>query len=149
MPAKKYRVTLMDHEREHLEGLIARGSMAARKASHARILLHADEDCDAGYFKDEDIADVLHVGRVTVERVRKRFVEEGLRAALVPKPRSRHRPKKLDGKAEAFLVATACSAAPEGCKDWTLQLLADRLVACQIVESISAEAVRQVLKKTC
>ena len=69
MPAKKIEHT-DDHEREHLEGLIARGSMAARKASHARILLHADEDCDAGYFKDA----VLHVGRVTVERVRKRFV---------------------------------------------------------------------------
>ena len=146
IPAKKYRVTLTDHERARLKGLITSRSMAARKASHARILLHADEDCDAGYSKDEDIAAVLHVGRVTVERVRKRLVEEGLRSALVPKPRRRHRPKKLDGQAEAFLVATACSAAPAGRKDWTLQLLADRLVTCQIVESISAEAVRQVLK---
>jgi transposase len=147
MPGKKYRVKLTDEEREHLEGLISRGAMAVRKANHARILLHADEDSDAGYFKDEDIADVLHVGRVTVERVRKRFVEEGLESALNPKPRTRHRPKKLDGEAEAFLVATACSAAPEGRKDWTLQLLADRLVECQIVDSISAEAVRHVLKK--
>jgi transposase len=148
MPGKKYRVKLTDEEREQLEGLISRGTMAARKANHARILLHADEGSDAGYFKDEDIADVLHVGRVTVERVRKRFVEEGLESALNPKPRTRHRPKKLDGEAEAFLVATACSAAPDGRNDWTLQLLADRLVECQIVDSISAEAVRQVLKKT-
>jgi transposase len=148
MPAKIYRVKLTEQEREHLEGLISSGKTAARKTSHARILLHADEGCEAGYFKDEDIAEVLHVGRVTVERVRKRFVEEGLESALNPKPRTRHRAKKLDGKAEAFLVATACSAAPEGRKDWTLQLLADRLVECQIVESISAEAVRQVLKKT-
>jgi len=113
MPGKKYRVKLTDEERDHLEGLISRGTMAARKANHARILLHADEGSDAGYFKDEDIADVLHVGRVTVERVRKRFVEEGLESALNPKPRTRHRPKKLDGEAEAFLVATACSAAPD------------------------------------
>ena len=148
MPAKKYRVKLSDEEREYLEGLISRGRMAARKASHARILLHADEGAEAGYFKDEDIADVLHVGRVTVERVRRRFVEEGLASALNPKPRTRHRTKKLDGKAEAFLVATACSPAPDGRKDWTLQLLANRLVECQIVDSISAEAVRQVLKKT-
>ena len=148
MPGKKYRVKLTDKEREQLEGLISRGAMAARKATHARILLHADEGADAGYFKDEDIADILHVGRVTVERVRKRFVEEGLESALNPKPRTRHRAKKLDGEAEAFLVATACSAAPDGRNDWTLQLLADRLVECRIVDSISAEAVRQVLKKT-
>jgi transposase len=148
MPGKKYRVKLTNEEREHLEGLISRGTVAARKATHARILLHADESSDAGYFKDEDIAEVLHIGRVTVERVRKRFVEEGLESALIPKPRTRHRPKKLDGEAEAFLVATACSKAPEGRTDWTLQLLADRLVECQVVDSISAEAVRQVLKKT-
>ncbi len=148
MPAKKYRVNLTHEERHYLEGLISTGKVAARKASHARILLHANEGGDEGYFKDEDIAEVLNVGRVTVERVRKRFVEQGLESALNPKPHSRHRTKKLDGEAEAFLVATACSAAPEGRKDWTLQLLADRLVECQIVESISAEAVRLVLKKT-
>jgi transposase len=148
MPGKIYRVKLTDEERAYLEGLISHGTVAARKANHARILLHADESTDAGYFKDGDIAEVLHVGRVTVERVRKRFVEEGLESALNPKPRTRHRSKKLDGKAEAFLVATACSAAPEGRKDWTLQLLADQLIECQIVDSISAEAVRQVLKKT-
>jgi transposase len=148
MPGKKYRVKLTEEERGYLSGLISSGTMSARKASHARILLHADEGCDGGYFIDEDIAAILHVGRVTVERVRRRFVEEGLESALNPKPRSRHRPKKLDGEAEAFLVATACSAAPEGRKDWTLQLLADRLVECRMVDSISAEAVRQVLKKT-
>jgi len=148
MPGKKYRVKLTNEEREYLEELISRGTVAARKANHARILLHADENNDAGYFKDEDIAEVLHIGRVTVERVRKRFVEEGLESALNPKPHTRHRTKKLDGKAEAFLVATACSAAPEGRTDWTLQLLADKLIECQIVDSISAEGVRQVLKKT-
>ena len=148
MPGKKYRVNLTDEERDYLEGLISRGTLAARKANHARILLHADEGNDEGYFKDQDIAEIVHFGRVTVERVRKRFVEEGLESALNPKPRTRHRTKKLDGEAEAFLVATACSMPPEGRKDWTLQLLADQLVECQIVESISAEAVRQTLKKT-
>ena len=148
MSAKKYRVTLTDKEREQLEGLISSGKTAARKVNHARILLHADEDCEAGYYIDADIAELLHVGLVTVERVRKRFVEEGLESALNPKPRTRFRTKKLDGKGEAFLVATACSAAPEGRADWTLRLLADRLVECQIVESISAEGVRQILKKT-
>lgn len=148
MSAKKYRVTLTDKEREQLEGLISSGKTAARKVNHARILLHADEDCEAGYYIDADIAGLLRVGLVTVERVRKRFVEEGLESALNPKPRTRFRTKKLDGKGEAFLVATACSAAPEGRADWTLQLLADRLVECQIVESISAEGVRQILKKT-
>lgn len=148
MPAKKYRVKLSDEERDYLEGLISRGTTAARKATHARILLHADEGSDAGYFRDKDIAEVLQVGRVTVERVRKRFVEEGLESAINPKPHTRYRSKKLDGEAEAFLVATACSTAPEGRNNWTLQLLADRLVECQIVDSISAEAVRQVLKKT-
>ena len=148
MPAKKYRVKLTDGERDYLKGLISRGTTAARKATHARILLHADEGSDAGYFRDEDIAEVVQVGRVTVERVRKRFVEEGLESAINPKPRTRYRSKKLDGEAEAFLVATACSTAPEGRNDWTLQLLADRLIECQIVDSISAEAVRQVLKKT-
>ena len=148
MPAKKFRVNLSDEERHYLERLISTGTVAARKATHARILLHADEGADEGYFKDEDIAEALNVGRVTVERVRKRFVEQGLESALNPKPHTHHRSKKLDGEAEAFLVATACSPAPEGRKDWTLQLLADRLVECQIVESISAEAVRLVLKKT-
>ena len=148
MPGKQYRVKLTDEERKYLEELISHGTVAARKANHARILLHADESSDAGYFKDIDIAEVLHVGRVTVERVRKRFVEEGLESALNPKPRTRHRAKKLDGKAEAFLVATACSSAPEGRANWTLQLLADKLIECQIVDSISHEAVRQVLKKT-
>jgi len=83
-----------------------------------------------------------------VERVRKRFVLEGLDSALNPKVQKRRKAKKLDGEAEAFLIATACSAAPEGRSDWTLQLLADRLVECNIVDSISGECVRQTLKKT-
>ena len=119
-----------------------------RKIAHAQILIHADESRATGSLKDADIAQAIQVSRLTVERVRKRFVEEGMESALNPKVQARRRAKKLDGKAEAFLVATACSAAPEGCRDWTLQLLADRLVECEIVDSISGETVRQALKKT-
>lgn len=148
MPAKKYRVRLATEERDYLKQLIRKGKTSARKITHAQILIHADEARAKGALKDADIAQAIHVSRLTVERVRKRFVEEGMEAALNPKVQARRRPKKLDGKAEAFLVATACSAAPEGRRDWTLQLLADRLVECEIVDSISGETVRQALKKT-
>ena len=148
MPAKKYRVTLTAAERDDLKQLIRKGRIAARKIAHAQILIHADEGRATGARKDADIAQAIHVSRMTVERVRKRFVLEGLESALNPKVQARRRPKKLDGKAEAFLVATACSAAPEGRSDWTLRLLADRLVKCEIVDSISGETVRQALKKT-
>ncbi len=148
MPAKKYRVKLTAEEHDYLKQLIRKGKMSARKISHAQILIHADEGRATGSLKDADIAQAIHVSRLTVERVRKRFVEEGLESALNPKVQARRRAKKLDGKAEAFLVATACSSAPDGRSDWTLQLLADRLVECEIVDSISGETVRQTLKKT-
>ena len=112
------------------------------------MLLHADEASASGSLKDAEIAKAIHTSRLTVERVRKRFVTEGLDSALNPKVQKHRKPKKLDGKAESFLIATACSAAPAGRSDWTLQLLADRLVECNIVDSISGECVRQTLKKT-
>ena len=111
------------------------------------MLLHADEASASGSLKDTEIAKAIHTSRLTVERVRKRFVTEGLDSALNPKVQKHRKPKKLDGKEESFLIATACSAAPEGRSDWTLQLLADRLVECNIVDSISGECVRQTLKK--
>lgn len=148
MPAKKYRVTLTQEERENLKDLISQGKIAVRKLIHAQVLLHADEASMSESLKDADIAKAIHTSRLTVERVRKRFVLEGLESALNPKVQTHRKPKKLDGEAEAFLIATACSVAPEGRTDWTLQLLADRLIECQIVNSISAECVRQTLKKT-
>lgn len=148
MPAKKYRVTLTQEERENLTDLISQGKIAVRKLIHAQVLLHADEASISESLKDADIAKAIHTSRLTVERVRKRFVLEGLESALNPKVQTHRKPKKLDGEAEAFLIATACSVAPEGRTDWTLQLLADRLIECQIVNSISAECVRQTLKKT-
>ncbi len=148
MMVKKYRVTLTKAERDGLTELTSRGKIAARKLIHAQILLHGDEASQDGSLKDTEIAKAVHCSCLTVARVRKRFVEEGIESALNPKVQTRHRAKKLDGEGEAFLIATACSSAPEGRSDWTLQLLAERLIECHIVDSISAEAVRQTLKKT-
>ncbi len=140
--AKRYLVTLSDDERAHLLALTKQGKIAARKLTRAHILLQAD----AGVV-DTAIATALHVGTATVERIRKRFVEEGLDAALSERPRPGGQ-RKLDGKQEAFLIALACSTPPEGRQCWTMQLLADRLVAVQVVEAISDETVRRTLKKT-
>ena len=148
MPAKKYRVKLTADERDYLKQLLSKGKASARKITHAQILLHADESVPEGSFKDEDISKAVHISRLTVERVRKRFVEENLASAINPKVQARRRPHKLDGEAEAFLIATACSSSPEGYGDWTLQLLANKLVECEIVDSISGETVRKTLKKT-
>ena len=147
MPAKKYRVRLSAEEQEELKGLVSRGRAAAYKQTHARILLLVDEAQEGGAMKDEDIARALKVGSATVERVRRRGVEEGVEAALGRRQQVNRRPRKLDGEGEAHLVAMACSQPPEGRAGWTLQLLADRLVGCEIVDSISAETVRQTLKK--
>ena len=141
MPKKKYLVTLTDSERTHLQQLLRGGQAATRKLTRARILLKA-----ADGWPDQRIADALSIGRATVERTRQRFVEENL-GALDERPRPGNTPK-LDAKAEARLIAEACSTAPEGHQRWTLQLLADRVVQLQLAESYSYEAVRRVLKKT-
>lgn len=148
MPAKIYRVNLTEPERQLLRDLIRKGRAAARKQTHARVLLLGDESSPGGSKKDREIVDTLGVGLRTVERVRQRFVEEGLDSAINPKPRTAHRSKRLDGKAEAFLIAAACSPAPQGRTEWTLQLLADRLVECEMVDRVSKETVRKTLKKT-
>ena len=141
MPKKKYLVTLSEAEREQLEQLLRGGTTATRKLTRARILLKAAEG-----WTDERIAEALAVGRATVERTRERFVECNLEA-LHERPRPGKTPK-LDEKAQARLIAEACSAAPEGCQRWTLQLLAERVVALELAESYSYESVRRVLKKT-
>ena len=141
MPKKKYLVTLTEDERTQLEQLLRGGKVATRKATRARLLLKASEG-----WPDQRIAEALNIGRATVERTRQRFVEENL-AALDERPRPGNKPK-LDAKAEARLIAEACSAAPEGRPRWTLQLLADRVVQLQLADSYSYEAVRRVLKKT-
>jgi transposase len=141
MPKKKYLVTLTADERTQLQQLLRGGEAATRKVTRARILLKASEG-----WPDQRIAEALNIGRATVERTRQRFVEENL-AALDERPRPGNKPK-LDAKAEARLIAEACSAAPEGRERWTLQLLADRVVQLQLADSYSYEAVRRVLKKT-
>jgi transposase len=145
---KRYRVTLEAEERQHLRDLIAAGQAAARKLSHARILLKADAAEGGPAWPDHRIADALEVSAATVERVRQRFVEQGLDAALDRKRRERPaREIKLDGRAEARLIALACSPPPLGRAVWTMQLLADKLVELEVVDSISDETVRLALKK--
>jgi len=146
---KRYKVTLDAGERQALSDLIAAGRAAARKLAHARILLKADAAEGGPAWPDDRIAEALEVSVATVERVRQRFVEEGLDAALDRKPREHPaRPPKLDGRAEARLIALACSAPPDGRKAWTMKLLADKLVELEVVDSISDETVRLTLKKT-
>jgi len=146
---KKYKVTLTDEERQHLHDLIAAGTAAAKKLAHARILLKADAAPGGPGWDDQQIADAVEVSTDTVARVRQRFVEQGLEAALVRKRQDRpSRERKLDGRAEARLLALACSAPPDGHKEWTMKLLADRLVELEVVDTLSDETVRRVLKKT-
>ncbi len=140
--AKKYHVNLSSGEREQLQGLLHKGKLSVRKVKRAQILLAAD----SGQI-DEAIAQTLQVHVNTVERVRKRFVEGGIDHALSEGYRPGGK-SKLDGKGEAVLVALACSDPPAGRAQWTMQLLADRLVSLGIVEQISDETVRTHLKKT-
>jgi transposase len=146
---KKYRVTLIAEEREQLHGLLARGKADVRKLKHAQILLKADEAAGGPGWADERIAEALAVGRATVERVRRRFVEEGLASALSPyRGGKRIYTRKLDGEQEAHLIALACSPPPAERGRWTLRLLAGRMVELGYVDTLSYETVRQTLKKT-
>lgn len=142
MPAKKYIVTLTNEERQKLLTLTRAGEISARKMKRAQILLKADES-----WKDKDIIAALNTSRSTVERIRKRYVEGGLDKALNEDPRPGAK-RKLDGRAEAHLIALACSDPPDDSDHWALRLLADELIELGLVESISHEAVRQYLKKT-
>ena len=157
---KKYRVQLTEEEQQELRALVSKGRAAAYKQTHARILLLSNEGHGGGAMQDEEIGRSLahfkQVGTATVERVRRRCVEEGVAAALGRKEQLNRRQKKLDGQGEAHpvsstgqaLVALACAEPPPGRVSWTLKLLADRLVEWEIVASISPETVRQTLKKT-
>jgi len=144
----KYKVTLTDEERTELEGLISAGRAAARKLCRARILLKADAGPGGPAWDDGRISEALQVGRATVERVRKQFVEYGMDVALERKKPEREYERRLDGQGEARLIALACSQVPEGRERWTLQLLADRMVALSYVPALSRDTVRRALKKT-
>ena len=145
---KKYRVTLTSEERADLKRMTRTGKAAATKLAHARILLLADEASGSPARSDGQIIEALSVSKNTVCRVRERFVEQGFESALVRKPSARTYARKLDGRGEAHLIALACSDPPAGRADWTLQMLADRLVAMGHADTLSYETVRQVLKKT-
>ncbi len=142
MPKKLYRVNLSEEERESLLSMTSKGKIKARQLKRAMILLKANEG-----LSDPQIMAALNVSRPCVERVRKRYVTGGLEKAINEDPRPGQR-RKLDGRAEATLIATACSQVPDGYEYWTLRLLANRMVELAVVESISHETIRQTLKKT-
>jgi transposase len=145
---KKYKITLTAEERKSLQELISAGKAASKKLLHARILLKADASATGPAWIDARIAEAFEVSTRTVERLRERFVEQGLEGALGRKPQDRpSREPVLDGKAEARLIALACSTPPQGRIRWTLRLLADRLVELEVVDTISTETVRRTLKK--
>jgi hypothetical protein len=146
---KKNPVSLSEDDRGRLESLIAHGHAPARELTHARILLKADEGEDAPAWSDVKIADALEISRSTVFRVRSRFVEQGLEAALVHRrPKNTKPPPKLDGSQQAHLIALACSEPPKGRERWSLRLLADRFVGLGCAqEPISRELIRRTLKK--
>ena len=142
MARKKYYVNLNEEEVQKLEEMTSKGTMKVREFKRAMILLKANQDKT-----DAQIMDEIEVSRPTVERIRKRYVEGGIERALNEDPRP-GQARKLDGRGEAVLIATACSEAPKGHAQWTLRLLAGKLVELEVVESISHETVRQTLKKT-
>ena len=145
---KIHRLILTAAERGELEQLVSKGKAAARTLTHARILLKADEGVGGPRWTDDAIAVALDVHRSTVERVRIRCVEEGVAAALRPRPSPQLHLRKLDGEQEAHLVALACSPPPHGRGRWSMRLLADKLVELEIVDASSYETVRRTLKKT-
>jgi hypothetical protein len=144
---KKYVVRLTEEERGRLETLVRRGRAHTRKLLYARILLKADAD-GPDRRTDERIAGALEVSTATVARERRRFCEDGLEVALMPKKPGRPRRRVLDGRAEAHLIALSCSDPPEGRERWSMRLLADRMVELGHVEALSHETVRRTLKKT-
>jgi transposase len=146
---KQYPVILTTPERDQLKRMLAAGTESARKLTHARILLKADQGPDGPGWVDHAIAEAVEVSQPTISRVRKQYVEHGLEAALNRRPPSREYMRKLDGVQEAKLLAVACGKPPTGQARWSLRLLADKLVELEIVEdSVSYQTVRRILKKT-
>jgi hypothetical protein len=144
---QKYFVILSEEERSYLEKLVSAGSAPARKLRRARILLKSDSNEGGPDWAYEAICDAFDVHPATVANVRKAFAEGRLDKALNRKKPNREYEHRLDGNAEAHLIAMACSDAPEGYERWTLRLLQDRFVKLEIVESVSHETIRTTLKK--
>ncbi len=148
MSKKKYIVALTAQERQQLEQLTKTGKAPAYKINHARIWLKADIHQAGGGWPDKAISQALDLSVSTIERVRQRLVEQSLEQALSRNPQQRRKARLLDGEQEAQLVALACSDPPEGQAQWSLRLLAERMVSLEYVETISYETVRQTLQKT-
>jgi len=148
MPSKKYIIDLSPEERNYLEETTNKGKTAAYKMNHARILLKADINQEGEGWTDSKISESLNIGHATIERVRKRFVEEGMESALNRREQKKRRLRIIDGEKEAYLIAIACSETPVGKSNWTLQMLADKMVELKVVEQVSTETIRQTLKKT-
>jgi transposase len=145
----RYRVTLTKEEREELESMTRRGKTHARRFIHARALLLCDAGADGPAWNVSDVATALGVTSRAIEHLKKRFVEDGLEAALERKPREKPtREVTFDGAFEARLIALACSDAPEGRRRWTVRLLADKAVELSFAASVSHMTVQRVLKKT-
>ena len=144
----KYKVTLTQSERKELASIINKGSHSSHKFRHACILLNVDEGEFSNKVTDIRIREVLKVGIRTIERVKKKFVEEGFDSVLERTPAKRIYEKKADGDFEAHLISIACSEAPEGFARWSLRLLSEKMVELNYVDSISHETIRKVLKKT-
>lgn len=145
----KYVVELTSEERKELTELVSKGKTAARKMTHARVLLESDSSAGGPSWTDRQICEALGVHTNTIHAIRRRFVEQGLEGALDRKKQDHpSRQRLVDGDLEAHLIALRCGDPPEGAKRWTLRLLAEKLVQLEIVPSISHETVRQALKKT-
>ena len=146
---KLYKVTLQSEERGQLAAITHKGSHQSQKVINALILLNCDEgECNDHRARGEDVANILQISMRKVDRIKKRFVEEGLDAALVRQPSQRSYERKADGELEAHLIAMSCGEPPQGYARWSLRLLADRAVELEYIDSISHETVRRVLKKT-
>lgn len=147
MPGKIYKVTLTSEERAELTALVSKGKGNVRRLRRARILLLADENQPEGAWKDAEIAKALSAHVRTVERTREKCVEQGIEAALNHTRPKKTRSKVLDGAAEARLAHLACTKPPDGHERWSMQMLADRLIELEVVETVSRETVRTTLKK--
>lgn len=144
---KKYHVTLTDSERDQLKAIIAKRKAASQAVKRAYVLLAADEN-QPGWLKDDQIQKTYQVSIRSIERLRERFVENGLEMALNGKKREKYKEKVFDGAVEAHVVALRCSQPPSGYARWTVRLLAQQMVELNYVEAIGRETVRKMLKKT-
>jgi len=149
MPTKKYLVTLTQEERQQLEGAAGSNHRSVREKTRARILLLADTNrAQGGSLQDAEIAQRLRCTPLTVSKVRQRAAERGVLASISHKQQEKRKARALDGEQEAQLIALTCSAAPQGRKRWTLQLLKERLIQMEVVDVIGMETIRRTLKKT-